>query len=155
VTAPVPAAPVEEPAPTRFQEGGSTSIEAGKGSALGLGSETLSSDPAARRTSGVAGAVVSGLGSNIPFVPIPFWTLALLLACIPILHVWRRSVLGMFDWDDGSIDGRGTFDNSQADLELVPVASEVKNSSMTADGAATAPAPDAHPDAPDRRRHAA
>jgi hypothetical protein len=146
--------PIEQAPPARYQDDGTTSVESGSGSALGLGAGDLRSDSAAQRTSGIAGAVVSSLGSNLPFVPIPFWTLALLLASVPIMIAWRRSVLGMFDWDDGSLDGRGTFDNSQADLAPVPVASDIKNGSMTADGAASAPA-SAHLDAPDRGRHAA
>lgn len=149
-----PVEPVEEVLPpTTFQEIGDTSITSGNGSALGgLGGGSI--DQASDRN-GVAGAVIGALGANLPFIPIPFWTLALLAACIPILIAWRRSVLAMFEWSDGSIDGLGTTDDVHGELALVPVASDFKDRSTTADGDAPAPAPSVSPDAPDRRRHAA
>lgn len=157
VEAPEPAAPVEEIAPAAFQTVGRTTAESGTGSATGLGANDLESATAASRTksTGIKGALVDGLGGTIPFVPIPFWTLALLLACMPLLRVWRHSVLAMFDWPDGSIDGRGTFDNSTADLALVPVTTDIKHSTDRADGTVLAPDPAPHSDAPERRRHAA
>jgi hypothetical protein len=146
-----PREPVEEEVPpARFEDAGRAST-AGGGAALD-GLEGL--DPASDRQ-GLTGAIVGVLGVTLPFVPIPFWTLALLLACVPILRSWRRSVLGMFDWPDGSIDGHGTMANVHGELALVPVASEVKQRSMTADGVAPAPAPSSPPDAPGRGRHAA
>lgn len=148
-----PVEPVEQVlAPTAFQEVGETSISSGKGSALGgLGGGI---DQAADRK-GLAGAVIGGLGATLPFVPIPFWTLALLIACLPILVAWRRSVLAMFDWSDGSIDGLGTMDDVHGSLALVPVASDFKERSTVADGDAPAPASSVSLDAPDRRRPAA
>lgn len=153
--APVEPAPVVEPLPkATFTEVQKTKVEAGGSPALGLGSEGLRADSAASRE-GVGGAIMGGLSSNLPLIPIPFWTLLLLLACFPILRLWRRSVLGMFDWSDGSVDGRGVYADMVGDLSLVPLAQEVKVGSMTADGTAAAPAPVVNPLAPDRGRRAA
>jgi hypothetical protein len=156
---PQPAAPVADPEPpATFQPVGTTDRRAGKGSSLGLGGgsdiESLDADDAASRD-GIAGAVLGGLGSNLPLVPIPFWTLALLLACVPILVAWRRSVLGMFDWADGSVDGLGTMSDPLGELAYVPVAKDVKIASMTADGMAPAPHSLGTDDAPEGRRRAA
>lgn len=159
---PAPALPEEpiEPAPAEplpdatFTTVRPTKVEAGGSPALGLGTEGLSADTASSRE-GVGGAIMGGLSSNLPLIPIPFWTLALLLACFPILRLWRRSVLGMFDWSDGSVDGRGTYADTNGRLASVPVAQEVKVSSKTADGTATARAPADNPLAPDRGRRAA
>ena len=93
------------------------------------------------------------LGATLPLVPIPFWTLALLLACFPIARAWRRDVLGMFHWADGSIDGSGGLDEAIADFASVQDAREFKDHSMTADG--DAPAPSRPSSAPDRGRRAA
>jgi hypothetical protein len=152
---PVEPAPAPEPLPkAEFTDVRKTNVEAGGSSALGLGTEGLRADTAASRE-GLGGAIMGGLSSTLPLIPIPFWTLALLLACFPILRLWRRSVLGMFDWNDGSVDGRGTYADTVGDLATVPVAQEVKVGSMTADGTAAAPAPVVNPLAPDRGRHAA
>ncbi len=149
------APPVEELPPAKFTNVPKTGTEGGGNSALGLGTGGFKADAAASRE-GLGGAIMGGLSSTLPLVPIPFWTLALLLACFPILRVWRRSVLGMFEWDDGSIDGRGTFVELHDDLGNVPLAQEVKIVSMTADGTAVAPATVANnPLAPDWGRHAA
>jgi hypothetical protein len=151
---PGPAAPpsTEEVPPATFQDVRRTTIESGSGSAVaGLGDEV---DPTASRSRAVGGAVIGALGSNIPLVPIPFWTLAMLLACVPILRAWRRSVLGMFEWSDGSIDGLGTMPDVHGALAPVAVASGVKDRSMTADADAPATAVTA-PHAPDGGRHAA
>ncbi len=160
-TTPAPAEPVDEPvAKAAFQSVGTTNARAGKGSSLGLdgGGDALNADDAAARDQdgGVTGAVLGGLGSNLPLVPIPFWTLALLLACVPILIAWRRSVLGMFDWADGSLDGRGAMPDPLAELAFVPVARDIKHGSKTADADAPAPRHSATDhDAPGRGRHAA
>jgi hypothetical protein len=144
--------PIEELVDAVFQDVGATSAEAGDGSALGLGAGSLSADQSSSRE-GIGGAILTGLGTTLPFVPIPFWTLALLLACFPLLRLWRRSVVGMFEWPDGSIDGRGTeYDDG---LALVPLAQEVKVASTTADADAPASPNPVRPDAPDRRRRAA
>ena len=161
-----PAPQVEEPAPTPQVEPEPvepTSYQAvdtdgrGDSSALSLGGGDggLDADAAASR-SGVAGSVRNILGGELPLVQIPFWTLLLLVACFPILVLWRRSVLGMFEWEDGSIDGAGTMPDPLGELALVPVASDIKDRSTVADGAVPAPAPsDLHHDAPDGRRRAA
>jgi hypothetical protein len=147
-----PVAPVIELVDAVFQEVVATSTETGKGSAVNLGPSSLTANPTSSRED-IGEAVLSGLGTTIPFVPIPFWTLALLLATFPILFAWRRSVLGMFEWPDGSIDGRGTeYDDGFA---LVPLAQEVEVASTTADAAAPASLNPVRPDAPDRRRRAA
>ncbi len=144
--APAVEAPVE---PTSYQ-----TVEtrgSGDDSALGLG-DGLDADAASSR-SGVSDGVTSVLGSQLPFVQIPFWTLLLLAACAPILVLWRRSVLGMFEWSDGSIDGAGTLPDPVGDLALVPVASDVKHVPNHADGDALAPASSGgRYDVPDRRR---
>lgn len=148
--------PVQEPiVPAGFTKVVETTMAQGRGSSLsGVGGgEELDAEPAADRRRGVSSRLVSGLGANLPFVPIPFWTLLLPLACIPLLRVWRRELLAMFDWPDGSVDGRGTFDDGLGHLAPVLVANEVKDRSMTADG--DAPAPVTTTDAPGRRRHAA
>ncbi len=156
-----PAEPVvEEPAPVApvppaiFSPVKDTDLETGGTSALDLGSEGLKADTAASRE-GLGGAIMGGLSSNLPLIPIPFWTLALLLACFPLLRLWRRDVLGMFEWRDGSIDGSGTYADVADDLASVPLAREVKVGSMTADGTAAAPAPVVNPLASDRGRRAA
>ncbi len=154
---PIEPAPAKEPLPlpeATFTDVQPTNVEAGGSSALGLGTEGLNADSAASRE-GIGGAIMGGLSSNLPLIPIPFWTLALLLACFPILRLWRRSVLGMFDWNDGSVNGRGTYANTDGDFASVPLAQEVKVGSMTADGTAAAPAPVVNPLAPDRGRRAA
>jgi hypothetical protein len=119
--------------------------------AVSLGSEGLNASQAADRH-GLSGSIMNGLGSNLPLVPIPFWTLALLLACIPVARRWRVSVLGMFDWADGSIDGSGGLDHVIDDVAIVPHAQLVKIPSTTADGDAPAGNPRS---APDRGRRAA
>jgi hypothetical protein len=120
-------------------------------SSVNLGSEGLASDQAASRH-GLGGSVMTGLGSNLPLIPIPFWTLALLLACIPVARRWRKSVLGMFDWSDGSIDGSGGLDHVIDDIAILPHAQLVKVRSTNADGDAPAENPRS---APDRGRRAA
>ncbi|MBC7461372.1 MAG: hypothetical protein H7287_08415 [Thermoleophilia bacterium] len=65
------------------------------------GENALQADAAtANRRDGVGGAVLGGLSATLPGIPIPFWTLALLGASIPVVRRWRRNVLGMFDWSD-------------------------------------------------------
>lgn len=162
VADPAPVVREEEPLlPARFSEVARTKSQLGHGSSLGgvggSGSDDgarLDADQVAGRR-GITSRVISGLGANLPIVPIPFWTLLLPLACIPLLRVWRGELLAMFDWADGSIDGKGTYDDGLGNLAPVLVASEVKDRSTTADGEALAPAPLHVTSAPERRGHAA
>lgn len=121
-------------------------------SSVGLGSQGLTAEPAASRE-GIGGSIASALSMTLPFLPIPFWVLALLLMCLPMAHLWRRSTLGMFDWPDGSVNGYGDMPKVDDDLAAVQVATALKNDSKTTDGAA--PAPVQSPSAPDRGRRSA
>ena len=50
---------------------------------------------------GGAGAVISdGLNATLPGVPVPFWSLLLLLVAMPMTWAWRTSLVAMFEWDD-------------------------------------------------------
>lgn len=156
-----PAPKVEDPEPllpTSFTKlldgsalgGGATSAVGGLGGSEG---SPFEAEQAASRE-GLGGAIMSGLTMSLPFLPIPFWTLALLLACLPIARTWRSNVLGMFDWADGTIDGSGGLDHLDDDFATVPVATEFKHRSITAD--ADAPAPlGTRISAPERGRQAA
>lgn len=171
-----PVEPEEPPVPVTFTR--IDKLDFGtKGPALGLGSavgglRTTDDEPAAGAAAaagdepdalvagktagreGISGAVMDGLSATLPLVPIPYWTLVLLLACLPIARMWRGSVLSMFDWADGTIDGTGGTDGLDDDLAPVRVANGLKVRSTTADG--DAPAPTATPSfAPDRGRRAA
>lgn len=142
--------------PASFQDVGDTTIESGAGSALsGVGARAKESKDALHEggASGVTGAVFGALGANVPFLPVPFWTLALLLACAPILRIWRRSVLGMFEWDDGSIDGFGTMPDDYGSLATIEVISLVKKSSPQSDADDISESKSTR--APERRRHVA
>lgn len=94
---------------------------------------------------GALGSVGRGLGATIPGLPIPFWVLALLAACVPMVIVWRRSILAMFDWEDGSIDGYGTMPpdtgNQPDELQIFQDDQSVKlpNELDDADHSTTAP----------------
>lgn len=115
---------------------GSGSGGAAAPSSVELGDEGLQLDAAASR-SGISGAVTGGLTATLPLVPIPFWTLALMFACLPLARAWRRNVLGMFDPPD-------------IDLELVPKIAPIPHAPPFKD------APDdADVDAPERSRTAA
>lgn len=156
--APLPVEPAE-PLPTSFtQLVERDPVSEGGGSALGgLESDEaspLTADQASSRE-GLSGSIVNGLTSTLPLVPIPFWTLALLLACLPVARLWRGSVLGMFDWADGTIDGSGSYDDVDERLARVPVASELKVSSSTTDADAPAPLGTPFTSAPERGRQAA
>lgn len=153
-----PAREAARPVPAIFTALRATPSTGGEAtSALDIGSDAGGigdSEHAADRSAGpggVRGAIGAGLGGTLPLVPIPFWTLLLLLACIPIARTWRGSVLGMFDWDDGTIDGSGGARDTEADLVPVLVASGLKDSAEITDGDARAP----QPDAPAGRRRAA
>lgn len=102
--APQPVIVPEEAEPAAFQRVEPRDV-GDAGSALGL---DRSGFEGGEGRTGTAGTVLDGLGTTLPFVPIPFWTLALLLASLPIAVAWRRSVLAMFEWSDGSVDGQGT-----------------------------------------------
>ena len=165
---PDPVAPVtspepEEPLPVTFTKLVDTTLGTGTGSGKrsaiggldsGSGSSPFAADKASSRE-GLSGHIMSGLSYSLPFVPIPFWTLALLLACLPIASYWRGSVVDMFDWSDGTIDGSGSLDDMDDNLATVPVATELKTSSTTADADAPAPLGTASTFAPERGRQAA
>ncbi|MCW2959974.1 MAG: hypothetical protein JWM90_361 [Thermoleophilia bacterium] len=128
---------VEEPLqPAGFQEVVRRTLRE-SGPAVDLGSDTFDSDASADRAApgGRVGRIVSGgLSASLPFVKIPYWTLLLLAACVPILRAWRRSVLGMFDWPDGTIDGSGMPDDSFADLPNVQLGRSFKDDRISTDG---------------------
>jgi len=109
---------------------GSSSDASGSGgtnepaSSVDLGDDGLDLDLAADKAGGISGAFTGGLSSTLPLVPIPFWTLALMLACLPIAHAWRRSVLAMFDQPD---------ETDVSVLARIPLAPTVKAAARTAD----------------------
>ncbi|MCW2928219.1 MAG: hypothetical protein JWM86_2187 [Thermoleophilia bacterium] len=144
--------------PAIFQRVTRENTTRGGGSSVTFGSDKaaipgdLDSEATADKERTVGGRVASGLTTTLPGVPIPFWTLALLLATVPIARAWRRSVLGMFDWADGSVDGSGTFDDPIDDLRNVQDAPVLKPAPINADGSAPGLTSDS---APDRRRRAA
>lgn len=140
---PVAPAPAEPEPPASFQEVVERSVET-VGSAVDLSPDGSFDESEA---GGFSGALAGGFGTTLPLVPIPFWTLALLLACVPVARVWRRSVLGMFEWPDGSEDGRGSF----ADLDDVAFARDFKAAGWDADDDASPPARER----PDQERVAA
>lgn len=109
------ATPVEPEAPTTFQALDEREATEPR-SSVDLGSDGLIE-------SRQVGSVLDGLGGTLPLIPIPFWTLALLLACFPIARMWRRSVAEMFEWPDGSIDGLGSGIDQSEDLATIRVAS--------------------------------
>lgn len=168
--APDPVEPVDDtpepaaPLPVTFTKLFDSTLNSGSGtrSAIGgLGGDSeagggspFAADQASSRE-GLGGQIRSGLSYSLPFVPIPFWTLALLLACLPIASYWRGTVVGMFDWADGTIDGSGSIDDVDGDLATVPVATDLKIHSMTADADAPAPLGTASTFAPERGRQAA
>lgn len=152
VVAPTPE-PTPEPLPTTFSDIVERTLE-GSGSALDLGNDAPLASDAASEREGLSGSVLNGLSGTLPIIPIPFWTIALLLACIPVARLWRRDVLGMFDWNDGTTDGSGSLDDEQGDLSSVQDTHGLKVPSTIAD--AEAPAPVSSPfSAPERGRRAA
>lgn len=107
-------------------------------SALGLGDDS-GLERAADRELGGGRSIADGLTATLPGIPIPFWTLGFLLAALPIALLWRRSVLGMFEWSDGSIDGYGTPDATGiAALASVQLDQSPHGSTTSADVATTA-----------------
>lgn len=161
-TEPSQPAPVEEPEEllpatfTKLVDNALDGTGGGESAVGGLGGDAgspLAAEQASSRE-GLGGTIAHGLTLTLPGIPIPFWTLLLLLACVPVAKYWRRDVLSMFDWADGTIDGSGDFSNLDDDLATVPVANELKHRSTTAD--ADAPAPlGTITSAPERGRQAA
>lgn len=153
--APRPVAEAEPFVPAVFSDVRPRSVRS-EGSALGLGSgeSPLATDSvSSSERQGLTGTVLGGLSASLPLIPIPFWTLALLLAAFPVARLWRSDVLSMFDWNDGTLDGTGDIDHLDGELAPVPVASDLKVHSMTAD--ADAPAQTGTTFAPGRGRRAA
>ncbi|MBC7644229.1 MAG: hypothetical protein H7123_03815 [Thermoleophilia bacterium] len=73
--------------------------EKGTKSSVSLGSEGLNAGSNASGA-GAFGFITSGLGATIPGLPIPFWSLAIFLLVAPMTHLWRRSLVGMFEWPE-------------------------------------------------------
>lgn len=72
----------------------------GEGSSVNLGSEGLFGGRDDGDLGGAYGVLAKGLGATLPGVPIPFWSLLLLLVAVPFTMWWGRSTLGMFEWPD-------------------------------------------------------
>jgi hypothetical protein len=130
---PVPevAAPIAAP-PTFTQIVGGQMDTASKESAVSL-PRSVKVDTASEH-SGVGGAISAGLTATIPGIPIPFWTLVLLAGAIPLARTWRRNVLDMFEWDDGTTNGSG---NPAFALQIVADDTSFKASPPAADTRAT------------------
>jgi hypothetical protein len=85
--------------------------------------------------------VVGALGWRLPGVPIPFWTLLLLMAPIPLAFWWKRSVVGMFDMPTvGDLPAEALELDRDGDL----VSSTIKQPDADADGATAFPENDDH-----------
>lgn len=72
--------------------------EDGVGSATHLPADEDLTGSQQDASSGVFGVLTRGLSATLPFVPIPYWSLALLLSAIPLAWLWRRTTLNMFEW---------------------------------------------------------
>ncbi|MCW2956520.1 MAG: hypothetical protein JWO69_1389 [Thermoleophilia bacterium] len=146
---PVVAAPEPEVlkpvTPAGFQEVVTRSVPKA-GSAVDLGRGDFSADSVAdRERSSVGKAITGGLNATLPFIPIPFWTLVLLAVCFPLARAWRRDVMTMFDWSDGTIDGSG---DAFIDLRNVQRNNPFKEVDKPSDGQTHQPAASV----PDRER---
>jgi len=73
--------------------------EKGSSSSVSLGSEGLNAGSNASGA-GAFGFITSGLGTTIPGLPIPFWSLLIFVLVVPMTHFWRRSLLDMFEWPE-------------------------------------------------------
>jgi hypothetical protein len=82
---------------TADTDGLDSSYGTGGSSAVGLG-DSGGAGGLNGSGGGALGALGRGLGSSIPGVPIPFWSLLLLLVALPLAGMWRKSTLAMFDW---------------------------------------------------------
>jgi hypothetical protein len=91
----------------------------------GLGAGGLNGDG----SSGAFGALARGLGGSIPGVPIPFWSLLLLLVALPLSGMWRKSTLAMFDWPGEGVSGLDDFDGT----EMVKVGGDAADVAHTRD----------------------
>lgn len=137
----VPDVPVETEEPTQDSidvQRVATNDEQRGSSSVGLAENGLTSEGGSNR-GGLGGALVAGLSATFPGIPIPFWTLAVLLLCVPIARVWRNSVRSMFAADTvmrAALPG-DRFD----DLANVPDARSVKDR----DGGSDTTGPDALP----------
>lgn len=148
VVEPSPEPVVEEvvPEPVRIQP---RTKGAKRSSSSALGLDTAATDlerTAGRDQQDLASNVLDGLNATLPGIPIPFWTLGFLLAALPIAVLWRRSVLGMFEWSDGSIDGFGTPQTDGGPvLATVQHAQDAQGSASATDVAGTGGASTSEP----------
>jgi hypothetical protein len=100
----------------------------GGASATELPKQGMPGEPASSK--GGLGGLTSALGGSLPFLPIPFWTLALMCLAIPLALLWRRSTLGMFEWPDEA-------EFQELPLDELPLG--LKASQLGADGAPSQP----------------
>ena len=138
VVEPAPAAPVDvAPVAAPVAKPEFTQIVREQVGAAGSSSVTLPRrvkfDTSSDRT-GVGGAIATGLGATLPGIPIPFWTLAMLMVAFPLARLWRRNVIDMFEWHDGTADGSG--DPSRA-LQIMADDTSFKSSIRPTDTRAT------------------
>jgi hypothetical protein len=86
--------------------GSSTFGSGGKHSALNMGDQGFELSGARDDTSGGAfGGFSRFAGSLSKKIPIPWWSLALLGAAVPLARIWRRTTLNMFEFDDRNDQG--------------------------------------------------
>jgi hypothetical protein len=145
--------------PATFQELVSSSDDtAVRNTAVALPDTLTNARPASVRDGGFSRVVSSGLTTTLPIIPIPFWTLVLMLAAIPIARAWRRSTVGMFDWPEEHEHAHASSMRIPATIAATAVvqhAQLVKNASTASDAPAPAPTTHAARIAPDRGRRAA
>lgn len=132
--------PVEEPVPAMVAAAPTPSVRTAPDgtpqSSVKLASDGLEITRAATRSRhGITGSILGGLTATLPIVPIPYWTLAILLGCYPIARAWRRNVSHMFDWPDsstaGSIAGNPRAIDVKAGMESADAEASIPARSLT------------------------
>jgi hypothetical protein len=78
-----------------YGENGKSSVNLGSDGFGDLAGET---DDASGGAFGVMSRFAGKLGEKLP---IPWWSLALLVAAIPLARIWRSTTLNMFEFDNG------------------------------------------------------